>query len=116
MVFQTVTDSSCPKKAISYFCFFSLCDPQFYIVHITVVSCSRKLILHTSVSLHDFDVAYRNTPCRTKVDVLLYKMSMWLSLGSRTNLYRSLLSARMQILRAVCICIIMFVFFLSVTS
>lgn len=104
--------------AVLQFLRFSFYDPDS-MLSIILWCLTLKMINSSHQCLVDsFDVTCSNTPCCTKVDILLYKMSMWSSLGSRTNpqFYRSLLSAQMQILRALCIYIIMFVFFLNVIN
>lgn len=95
---------------------FQFVRPKFCIIHIFWCLTLRNYQFSTPVLLHDFDITYRSTPCSTKAAVLLYKMSVWLSLGSRTNLQfcTPLLSARMQILRSVCTYIIRFIFSLKV--
>lgn len=105
-------DSACPENAFSRRCFLVSMNPVLYGPYDCDVILSEMINSSHQCLADGSDVTCRNTPRCTNVDVLLYKMSMWLSLGSRTNLsfYTSFLSARTQIFRALCIYIIMFVF------
>lgn len=84
-VCKTVTWLLSQEGSLAFFAFQFLW-PKFCTVHSTVILLSEMTDSSHQCLADGFDVICRNTPCCTKVDVLLYKMSLWLSLGSSTNL------------------------------